>query len=47
MFMRKFGCDNLVSYNSELEKIVRRIQKEKNEGANLLQQLISTKIVLF
>ena len=38
MFMRKFGCDNLVPYNTELERTVRRIRKEKREAENLLQQ---------
>ena len=36
--MQKFGCDNLLPYNLELERTVRRIQKEKREAENLLQQ---------
>ena len=38
MFMQKFGCDNLCPYNTELERTVRRIRKEKREAENLLQK---------
>ena len=35
--MRKFGSENLVPHNLELERTIRKIQKDKREATNLLQ----------